>query len=65
MTATRPGYREAVKWIARNDDPDEMDAGPVVGLISVALVAALFGKKQIEVARAVIRFRRAYKDQMP
>jgi hypothetical protein len=63
--AKRPGYREAVEWIARNDDPGEMSADPVSGLISVALVADLFGKEQIEVARAVIRFRRTHKDQMP
>jgi hypothetical protein len=65
MAAKRPGYREAVEWIAREDEPAEMNAEAVSGLVSVALVADLFGKEQIEVARAVIRFRRTHKDQMP
>lgn len=60
----RPAYREAVEWIARNDECTETSAEAVSGLVSVALVADLFGKDQIEVARAVINFRRAHNDEV-
>lgn len=48
----RPGYREAVRWIAYNDDVDlgNEDQGWIV---SICLVADLWGKPAAEVAKSV------------
>ena len=53
----RASYREGVAWIAENDEPAEMDHDTVAGLISVCLLADLFGKEATEVAAAIIRLR--------
>ena len=51
----RPGYRAAVEWIALNDDEDlSEDHG---WLITVCLVADLFGKTPDDVGAAVKRYR--------
>lgn len=47
----RPGYREAVAWIAYNDDEEIGSEGGYI--VSIMLVADLFGKEPDEVARAV------------
>lgn len=58
MTRTRrPTYREAVEWIARNDndgDKGAFDLAVVRDYLTVAFVADLFGKEQDTVAQAVI-----------
>lgn len=57
----RASYREGVAWIALNDDPassDALNAEELQGLISVALLADLFGKDQLEVAKAVVAYRK-------
>lgn len=48
----RPGYREAIRWIAYNDDVDlgNADTG---WIISICLVADLWCKDQADVAKAV------------
>ena len=53
----RPGYREAIEWIALNDDIDigSEDTGFIV---SIAFVADLWQKEQSEVAAAVERYRK-------
>lgn len=54
----RPSLREAVEWIALNDaagDDDPVDI--LAGLVSVVLVAALFGKEPIDIARRVYKHR--------
>jgi hypothetical protein len=55
--AVRASYREAVRWIADNDEPDEDDPEFVSELISVQLVADLWRKSPGQVARAVVRAR--------
>ncbi len=54
----RPGYREAIFWIAMNDEPGEGDYEVIAGLISVVLVADLFGVEAHKVAADVIIKRR-------
>ena len=53
----RPTYRQAVRWIAAEDEPLILKVSELSGLISVALVADLFGKEAITVARDVARLR--------
>lgn len=53
----RPGYRAAVKWIAMNDEPTEHRVEEMERLISVALVADMFGAETARVARDVIHLR--------
>lgn len=53
----RPGYREAVRWIALNDEPTEHRIAEMERLISVALIADLFDVTTLRVARDVIHFR--------
>lgn len=53
----RRGYRFGVEWIALNDEPSEMDPEEVAPLISVALLADLFGKTTAEVAEDVVQWR--------
>ena len=56
----RASYREAVAWIAYNDDPgssDSRDAEAVRGMISVGLVADIFGVDSERVAADVVRIR--------
>ncbi len=59
MKAKRASIKEAVYWIAHNDDPA---SGPDLEIleaqISVVLVADLFGLSSTEVAKRVARERR-------
>lgn len=50
-------YRDAVRWIARNDDPGETDAETVQFNVTVGLVADVFGKACLDVARDVVTAR--------
>lgn len=59
---TKPGhrhvsYRQAIEWIAGNDEPEDLDAENVAGYISTTLIADLWRKDPIDVARAVVRKR--------
>lgn len=57
MTA-RGGYREAVTWIALNDNAGNGDAiDDIAGYISTCLVADLFRKEPYIVACAIMRER--------
>jgi hypothetical protein len=42
----RPGYREALSWIALNDDTQWLDDDEPIISVSTALVADLFGKDE-------------------
>lgn len=53
-----PALRAALEWIADNDDPTELDAEHVRGLISVALVADLWNKEAEKLAKSIVRLRR-------
>lgn len=60
MANRKQGYRFGVSWIAENDDPASSDAENVEelrGLISVMLLADLFGKEPEDVARDVAKYR--------
>lgn len=57
----RRGYRFGVEWIALNDsagDGDALDPESAAHLVSTALLADLFCKKQIDVGRDIVRFRK-------
>ncbi len=54
-------FDNAVEWIAYNDESGSehaLDAGRVKGLLSVALVADVFGCSRALVAKRVVRVRR-------
>ena len=51
-------YRLGVRWIADNDEPDEMDPEEISNFISTLLLADLFGKDPMQVANAVVRERK-------
>ncbi len=57
----RASYREGVAWIGHNDEPDENDPEIVQGLISVLLLADLFGVEPEKVAKDVLAFRKKNK----
>jgi len=52
----RASYREGVAWIAMNDEPGATTE-ETAGLISVALLADLFGATSERVAKDVMRYR--------
>ena len=52
-----PNYDMAIEWIALNDEPTIMDCSQMEDLISVLLVADLFGRTPKSVANHVISFR--------
>jgi hypothetical protein len=57
-TKTRPSLKRAIQWIADNDavgDNDPIDT--LSGLVSVCLVADMFGVDQKEVARRIWNIR--------
>jgi hypothetical protein len=53
----RASYREGVQWIADNDEPTSGDVEQISGQISTLLLADLFEKDPIDVARAILRVR--------
>jgi hypothetical protein len=56
----RANYRDAISWIACNDDaggPGALNFETVRGYTSVCLIADLFGVEQKRVARDVVRYR--------
>lgn len=53
----RPSLKAAIDWIARHDEPTEMDPSEMEGLISVVMVADLFGVEAMSVAERVIKQR--------
>ena len=55
----RASYRLAVEWVALNDAAGDDDPPEILsGLVTVGLVADLFGVDPARVARDVIRVRR-------
>jgi len=54
---TRPSYRAAVRWIAGNDEPEDLDPESVAEYISTSLVADLFGKDPLDVGTAIVAVR--------
>ena len=61
--AKREGYKFGVAWIAENDDPgsaDARDVEVVAGYISTLLLADLFHKQPVDVARDVVVHRQQH-----
>lgn len=60
----RPGYREAIAWIAENDSAGDDDPLDVLdGLVTVCLVADLFRLDNKKVAADVFQYRQKQKQQ--
>lgn len=55
-----PSYREAIDYIAYNDEPTELDPAAMLGMPSVQLVAAIFGTPAKVVADDVVRYRKKH-----
>lgn len=58
-------YREAVLWIALNDDsgsPMALSAKTIAGYITTVLIADLFEKSPAVVARDILKIRKANQD---
>lgn len=53
----RPSYREAIAWVAQNDDASVTDPELVHAAVTVGFVADLFGVEQKKVTADVIKFR--------
>lgn len=59
-------YRNAVEWIALNDNPgDNQPADIVASYLTVTLVADLFNKLPLDVAKAVIARRAQWMESNP
>lgn len=56
----RASYRDAIDFIACNDEPTETDPEEVRGLASVLLVASIFGVDTERVAKDVVRYRKKH-----
>ena len=56
---TRPTFKSAIEWIAFNDEPGETDAKTTSELISVAIIADIFGTTVERVAADVLKVRAA------
>jgi hypothetical protein len=56
----RASYRDAIRWIAENDEGGETDPEVIADMITALLVADLFGKEPAAVAAAVIRKRKDF-----
>lgn len=54
----RASYREAIAWIAENDEPSFNEVEDIASTLTVLLIADLWRKEPEEVARAVIRYRK-------
>ena len=54
-------YRSAVEWIAYNDEPSIVDRKQIAELVSVCLVADVFGVEPINIAKEIILIRRRFK----
>lgn len=50
----RASYTDAVRWIARNDEPEEIEIDYVENMISALLIADLFEKNPTEVAKDIV-----------
>lgn len=54
---SRASYRNAIDWIAENDESAERDVNVMADVPTVALVAEIFQKPTVTVALAVVRQR--------
>lgn len=56
----RASYKHGVEIIALNDEAGEMDAEVMQSMISVSLLADLFGVEASKVAHDVVAFRKKH-----
>lgn len=56
----RASYRDAVDFIACNDDPSELGASRVADLTTTVLVANIFGVDAERVAQDIVRHRKRH-----
>lgn len=62
----RASYWAAVAWIANNDSPADNDPVEILrGLVSVCLVADLFGVESSKVAADVMKYREKQNNALP
>lgn len=54
-----PSYKDAVRWIAIEDEPTDLDEESVSNGITVALVADLFDRSMEQVAKDVVAYRKS------
>ena len=57
---TRASLQSAIEWIALNDESGEMDIEIISQMISVLLVADLFGKEPKAVATRIYAERKSW-----
>lgn len=50
-------YSQAVEWIALHDEAGTLDYSEIVGLVSVLMIADLFDKDNVKVAKDVLKVR--------
>lgn len=53
----RASYRFGVEWIALNDEAGSNEPDQIIGYLSVALLADLFGIHPDKVAKDVLKYR--------
>lgn len=58
MALKRPTITAAIRWIAENDEPAELNAANMADLVSVLMVADLFGADPHDVAATVVTERK-------
>jgi hypothetical protein len=57
-------YRAAVKWVAENDEPHQMDVEEISSSISVLMISDLFKVDSEKVAKAIVRIRRKFLEDL-
>jgi hypothetical protein len=53
----RASYRDAIAWIANNDEPRWSDVEEIAGMISVTLIASIFQVEQNKIAQDILQHR--------
>lgn len=53
----RASYRDAIDYIACNDEPNGMDIEEIIGYTTVQLVSNIFGLDDQKVAKDIVKYR--------
>lgn len=53
----KPKYINAIQWVAFNDDPSVLNVKQIEESITVQLIADVFGKNSLDVARDIYQLR--------
>lgn len=54
----RASYREAVMWLALNDEAMEFDVDTIDSFVTTKVIADIFGVPSVRVARDILRKRK-------